>query len=917
MIRVLVKRRSGLKIVHINAQSMRNKIEEMRYLFNGSDVDVICISETWLWPKFKDSLFSLDNYQLFRADRGTLGGGVAMYIRKGISCKVKMKSNFGDSLEFIFVEISNGTEKLLIGTVYRPNNRTNYDILLEKLDLLCLDYTSIILCGDFNCNVLSDNSIASEMQYQGLNLVNSIYPTHYSHVSNSLIDLFFVSSLERTLLYDQLSAPMFSRHDLCFLTFDFKINKSSDIIYYRDFKNINFNSLHQDLLAIDWDSIFYILSVDGQLEFLQNNVNKLFSKYVPLRTKIIKNLQCPWIDNEVIKLMDLRNIAFARWKRFKIPEFRRVYTNLRNSVTATIRLKKKSYLKYKFDNALNSRQTWKQIHSLGLGKQRTNIDENGAIDVEQLNSNFINYQSPEPNYDLYNRPYPSTNLPISSLEFTSVTQLDVLQNINKIKSNAIGSDDVNPKFLKIIIPYILPYITHVFNSIITKSYFPKSWKIARIIPTPKNTTEYRPIAILPFLSKAFERIINYQIMCHIRANNLMSKFQSGFREKHSCITALQKVSEDLRSNLDSNKVSFLVLLDHSKAFDTVDHKILCSKLQNLFNFSSTSGKLVNSYLSLRFQFVSVGDRRSALLPVNRGVPQGSVLGPLLYSLYSNDLPTRVQHSNIHMYADDVQVYISSPTTEIRDCILHLNADLAIVNSWAKSNGLNLNPSKSKCVVISRQPITLPEDIPVKISDSLVNIVCTARNLGVVFDNKLSWSDHIKSVIGRSQALLRNLYVLQKYTPIKIRLLLAKSFLVPTLLYGCELFSSCKKDLFDRLKVAFNNISRYVFGLDRRAHITEFSNKILGVTFENFLNIRCLLSMHKIIYTQTPHYLYECLQFARSYRGKQLIQIKHSRTISNNFFFISTICLWNNLPFNIQLISNDRQFKSALFEHFKA
>lgn len=503
-----------------------------------------------------------------------------------------------------------------------------------------------------------------------------------------------------------------------------------------------------------------------------------------------------------------------------------------------------------------------------------------------------------------------------NFNFSYITQNDVIESIFNVQSNSIGPDGIDPKFLKIIYPFILPHLTHIFNSIILRSQFPGTWKHAKILPIPKSGNEYRPIAILSYVSKVFERIINTQIREYLDNNSLLSNLQSGFRRNHSCVTALQKVSEDLRSCIDSKHISILVLLDHTKAFDSVDYNILCKKLRKMFMFSEQATNLIRSYVTLRSQSVVSGTLWSEPLEVLRGVPQGSILGPLLYTMYSNDLPQCVEHSSIHMYADDVQLYLESQRSNFGDSIARINSDLNRINTWAISNGLRLNPSKSKCLIISDRYFIVPENVNIMISNMPISIVSSARNLGVIFNDRLNWQDHIVSAVGKTNAALRNLYVYQQFTPEHIRILLAKSFLIPKLIYGCELFSSCSSKMLRKLNVAFNNIIRYVYRLNRRDHVSEFAVRLYGVSFDNLIKIRTLTSMHKILYTKNPPYLYNHIRLAHSPRGCQIIQLRHNKQLSDRFFFINAIRLWNQLPSNLQSIINDRQFKSKLYSHFK-
>lgn len=393
--------------------------------------------------------------------------------------------------------------------------------------------------------------------------------------------------------------------------------------------------------------------------------------------------------------------------------------------------------------------------------------------------------------------------------------------------------------------------------------------------------------------------------------------QSGFRPDHSCVSALIEVTENIRRKLDENEINFLVLLDHSKAFDTVHHQILCEKLRYLFNFTSSSTQLIASYLTNRTQSVCVGCMSSPLLPLSRVVPQGSILGPLLFSIYINDLPQQLDYCRIHMYADDVQVYLSSPSDSTNESVSQLNADLNKIHLWAMANGLFLNPSKSKCLLIHKKSIKPVIDIDVLINGQKIPFVNTAKNLGIVFNNNLTWCSHINSLVSQTYAKLRTLWATQSFTPPNIRLLLAKTYVLPGLLYGSELFASCDSTSRRRLNVIFNNTVRYVFGLRRYSSISSFSSKIYGVSFDSLMKIRVILFTHKVIYTGKPNYIFSKLQFARSNRGRKLILPIHHTLVSEWQYFVNAVRLWNLLPPNLQLLSNVTQFKKHLFSFFQS
>lgn len=916
MIRVLSNIKSGLKISHINAQSLNGKIDEFRYIFENSNVDIICVSETWFRSDICDNIYNMTNYKLYRADRASHAGGVAIYVRKSIKCNVITQSGIDDKIEYLFLEISNGTEKLLLGNVYRPHRYVDFNPLITMLATISLNYNDILISGDFNSNILQEKTLLREMQTIGLNSVNNEIPTHYSSTVNTLLDLFLTNNTSKILLYDQLSVPVFSKHDLIFTTIDFKLrsDNAGDAYSFRDFKRINYDALNLQMSTILWDQIYYLPSIDEKVIFLQNNILELFEEFVPLKTRRIIIGNKPWFNDEIKKLINLRNIAFNKWKRFKIPHFFSLYHTLRNRVTYKIRDAKSKYYGSKFSSSIDSRSKWKVIRDIGIVKNKNKVE--CVPNVDELNEQFVNLTIPAGNSDFY------LNLgrqqDQNEFQFVCFSNSDVLCALLSIKSNAVGFDGIHPAFLRIILPKILCYITHLFNAIVTTSTYPTSWKYAKVLAIPKAGNAFRPIAILPYFSKALERLLHTQINEFLRDNSLLSMVQSGFRPKLGCVSALIKVSDDIRSQQDDDYITFLLLLDHTKAFDTVDHSILLFKLDRMFNFSPTAVKLMSSYLHGRCQSVYSGDTISSILYLSRGVPQGSILGPLLYTLYANDLPDQLHFCNVHMYADDVQLYTSTRIRDVKSCMDNINSDLSSLVKWATANGLCINPSKSKYLIIHkrRQNPLVDQSLSLRLGDSTIKLVESAKNLGIVFDKFLNWTDHVNITTGRVYGMLRNLWLTQYFTPLNIRMLLAKTYLVPTLIYGCELFAFCNSDSKRKLNVTYNNIARYVFGLKRFDRVSDYSKKIFGLSFDNLLICRSLIFLHKIIYTCTPSYLYDKLSFMRSNRGKRLVQIRHNSHLSEQHFFVNTIRIWNQLPVPIQTTSNARQFKTLVFNHFE-
>lgn len=913
MLRILTKQRSGLNVCHINAQSLKNKIDEFRLTFENSGVDILCVSETWLADSIPDSLVLLRGYRVYRADRKTLGGGAAIFVRNGIKCKLLSKSSESEKSQYLLVEINANDKKLLICCVYRPYSNISLENVNVALETIAAEYNDVIVVGDFNSNLLDDSALKDNMAVFGLLPTNVTIPTHYTATNNTLLDVFFVNEISKVLLYDQISAPCFSKHDLIFLSYAYYLKSDNEYSSFRDFKNINYSFLQENISYIEWDAIYNMPSVDEQQVFLEDNIIKLYDLVVPIKNRIKRFNTRPWFNPKIKELIQTRNIAYASWKKFKSDSFRDDFKRARNEVNSEIKRAKYEYYSHRFSQALDSKGTWNIIKE--IGHCNTVVSHDYPNSANEINTSFTSLQMVTPNESFYGNLFVHSGQNTNTFELACVNQCDVLSSCLAVRSNAIGGDNIDPKFVRIILPQILPYITYLFNSILTTSSFPSRWRYAKIIPIPKNRTEYRPIAILPFFSKVLEKLVHTQMNSYLNKFSLLTEHQSGFRPKHSCITALIDVAENIRCDVDQGKLELLVLLDHSKAFDTVVHDILYLKLKHLFNFSSTAILFIRSYLENRSQSVYLKNDISDPLPLNRGVPQGSILGPLLFSCYVNDLPQYLKHCKIHMYADDVQIYMGTSTSSVQDAVQKMNYDLQSVHDWATANGLSLNPLKSKCLVIQGRTRKFTFDWNIVLNGQRIVVVDSAKNLGVIFNRTLTWSNHVGSIVGATYNKLRALWSTQSFTPQRIRILLVKTYIMPTLLYGCEIFSSCDALSRRRLNVVFNGICRYVYGVHKYDHISNYNTRIYGVSLDNLFKIRVLLLLHKIIYGKLPSYVFDRLKFTRSSRGCIIVPVRHRTLVSDWQFYVNAIRLWNALPHFIQNTSSAARFKTIIYEHF--
>jgi hypothetical protein len=559
---------------------------------------------------------------------------------------------------------------------------------------------------------------------------------------------------------------------------------------------------------------------------------------------------------------------------------------------------------------------WRNLDSIGL-RDRENASVN--VDPNRLNEYFSSVNTgPTP---LTRPPSTGSVFDFPAFSFRCVTPKEVFDSIYHIKSDSVGLDGVPLKFVKLVIGSVLPLITYIFNSSITSGSFPTEWRISKIIPVakipdPLEPKDYRPISILPSLSKALELVMRDQIVDYIESHNLLSPYQSGFRTGHSTVTALLNITDDIYRDLDEGLFVALVLLDFSKAFDTVNHALLCQKLRTFFNFSSNAISFIESYLTFRVQCVGVDGLFSEFLPVISGVPQGSVLGPLLFSLFINDLCRVVHFARYHAYADDFQLYSGGCYGDVSNCILRLNGDLERVYRWSLDNGLVLNGSKTQAIIFSRSMGRLPNPLPeLTLGGEAIAYSACVKNLGVFMDDRLTWRNHVDHVRKNVNFVLSRLWHFADVTPVETRRRLVQSLAIPLFLYCDVVFSQSSADVNRRLNITYNSCARYIYGISRYQSISEYSRRIIGVSYDTLMDLRKCMMIYRVLNGQAPGYLCDRVRRARSTRTMNLIIPNYNTTHRSASFFVQGANKWNNVPPVIKVSPSVASFRESFLSHF--
>jgi hypothetical protein len=515
--------------------------------------------------------------------------------------------------------------------------------------------------------------------------------------------------------------------------------------------------------------------------------------------------------------------------------------------------------------------------------------------------------------------------------FLSASVEEVVDVIAASSDSTCQLDCLPTGLLKSCIDVLSNPIAKIINFSLSEGVFPESFKLAHLKPLLKKSglqtdemANYRPISNLSAISKFLERIIYNRLLDHIHSFNIYSPFQSAYRRFYSTETALLRIQNDLLLSIEKKKVSALVLLDLSAAFDTIDHTILIHRLEHWFGISGTALHLLSSYLSGRSQSVIINGHCSSFEPLITGVPQGSVLGPLLFTVYTTPIAHTIQDKALsyHLYADDTQIYISFSSDDSRAHLDALSVALDTVHSWFNSNRLTLNPSKTEFLIIgTRQQRDKLQSPTLNFAGSELLPVASARNLGVVLDSELSFASHISKVCQTSHYHIRQIRRVRHLLDLNTTILLANSLVSSRLDYCNSLFYGLPDSLLGRLQRVQNCIARVVVpSVRRRDHISPTLNALHWLPVRKRIEFKIALLTFKVLRNDQPTYLRQLVnQYVpcRSLRseGKQLLKIPDIRSANGRRSFLyAAPTVWNSLPEDVRLAHTLLSFRKKLKSH---
>ena len=933
---------SSFSIFHINIVSINKNLENLvTELLEELDFhfDIIGVTET----KITDAspigkAPKLEGYNFEHVPTPLTAGGVGLFINDTLSDYDILEKTSTIDFQALWIEIQLTKDKNIIcGILYRQHNSASrfLSYFEETIEKYTASGKNVYVIGDFNiCLMKSEISNISNdflLSLQSCYLIPTIdKPTRVRNNSASLIDNIFVNNPNHVLISGNIISDI-SDHfsQFCIIKSPrqrHKINKTK----IRDYSRFSEYSYASDVAQVNWNEMFLKggNDIDKIFSTFYNKLNEIVNRHAPMKLlsrRKIKQFSKPWITRGIRSSIKVKNKLFANGEEGK-------YKLYRNAICTLVRKSKRHYFhKYFNNNLTNMKKTWDGINTL-LNRQTKKhkpinslkdcFNENKITkDTSKMANIFNKYFASIGESLAQNLPASQSNYrdflwksrpPDTTFLFNPVNPTEVQSEILSLPINkAYGLYSCPIRLLKCASTVISNFLAEMYNFSITAGRYPSKLKMAMIIPIFKDNDKsevnnYRPISLLSVFNKLFEKIMYNRMKQFIEQEDILFSSQYGFRESYSTEHAIHDIVDKIQTNMDKKLFSCGIFIDLKKAFDTVDHDILLQKL-NYYGFRGITNDWFASYLKRRTQTTQIEGKISDKSNVSCGVPQGSVLGPLLFLLYINDIHTCSEKLSFYIFADDTNLLYSDKNLKTLEFVI--NTELKKVHQWLVSNKLSLNTKKTNFIIFHpyQKKLTYQPNIFIHDNDLKKDVALECKDyvkyLGILIDKNISWKKHIDTVTAKISKIVGIISKIRHFVPFHTVLTIYQSLILPHLKYGLTIWGQANKTYLNKILLLQKRVLRLMFFADRRDHAIPFfiTANILPLSFLYHHSLAVL--MHDVNAQKVPPNISKLFQYTCD------VHTYNTRSSSSKKFFMNSVNLelrkkslaiygsklWNEIP----------------------